>query len=247
MDNHIIFAKNVTKFIGSRLIIDHITSKIYQKDICGLLGINGAGKTTFLRLMTGLIAPTEGEVLIQGINIEKNRKKALLKMGAIVESPVFFPFMSGRKNLQNLARLNSFMSKKEQLEKVEEVLEIVGLSTRGDDKVKTYSLGMKQRLGIAQALLNNPNLIILDEPFNGLDPIGKKELRDLIAKLQNENNITFLISSHLLDELRYLCNKFLIIHQGKMIWQGDKETLLSTTNNGNNLEEAFIQLIQNNH
>ncbi|KXG76299.1 ABC transporter ATP-binding protein [Thermotalea metallivorans] len=247
MHDSVIFARNVTKYIGNCLIIDHITLKIYPKDIYGLLGINGAGKTTFLRLMTGLIAPTEGEILIQGINIEKNRKKALLKMGAIVESPVFFPFMSGRKNLQNLARLNPSMSGKEQLEKVEEVLEIVGLSNRGDDKVKTYSLGMKQRLGIAQALLNNPDLIILDEPFNGLDPIGKKELRDLIVKLQNEKNITFFISSHLLDELRYLCNKFMIIHQGKMIWQGDKETLLSTTNTGNDLEEAFIQLIQNYH
>lgn len=242
MSNKKIEVKNVSKKIGKRTILDHVSFEVYEGDICGFIGPNGAGKTTMIRLITNLISATEGEAFINGANVEKERKTALLKLGAIVEEPIFFPYMSGRKNLQNLAILNTGMSKAEQREKVEEVLKIVDLQDRGDDKVKTYSLGMKQRLGIAQALLNNPEVVILDEPANGLDPIGMRTLRNLIFKLQKERNITFFISSHLLDELQQLCNRFIVINKGKIIWQGNKAKLEGISESGK-LEDSFVKLV----
>ncbi|OAA89316.1 ABC transporter ATP-binding protein [Clostridium ljungdahlii] len=242
MSSEKITVKNVSKKIGKKTILENISFNVHEGDICGFIGPNGAGKTTMIRVITNLISPTEGEVTIDGANVVKERKTALLKLGAIVEEPIFFPYMSGRKNLQNLAMLNPGMSKSEQKEKVEEVLKIVDLQDRGSDKVKTYSLGMKQRLGIAQALLNNPEVIILDEPANGLDPMGMRDLRELIFKLQKEKKITFFISSHLLDELQQLCNRFVVINKGKLIWQGSKDELESMGKSGR-LEDAFIKLV----
>lgn len=242
MLNKKIEVKNVSKKIGKRTILRDVSFEVYEGDICGFIGPNGAGKTTMIRVVTNLIAPTEGEVNVNGANVVKERKAALLKLGAIVEEPIFFPYMSGRKNLQNLAMLNPDMSKAEQREKVEEVLKIVDLEHRGDDKVKTYSLGMKQRLGIAQALLNNPEIIILDEPANGLDPMGMRDLRELIFKLQKEKKITFFISSHLLDELQQLCNRFIVIKEGKLVWQGNKNELEGMSESGR-LEDAFIKVV----
>lgn len=242
MLNKKIEVKNVSKKIGKRTILDHVSFEVHEGDICGFIGPNGAGKTTMIRLIANLISATEGEAFINGVNVEKDRKTALLKLGAIVEEPIFFPYMSGRKNLQNLAVLNPDMTKEEQMEKVEEVLKIVDLQGRGDDKVKTYSLGMKQRLGIAQALLNNPQVIILDEPANGLDPIGMRTLRELIFKLQKERNITFFISSHLLDELQQLCNRFIVINKGKIIWQGNKAELEGISES-RKLEDSFVKLV----
>lgn len=242
MSNKKIEVKNVSKKIGKRTILDNVSFDVYEGDICGFIGPNGAGKTTMIRLITNLISATEGEAFIDGVNVEKDRQNALLKLGAIVEEPIFFPYMSGRKNLENLAILNPDMSKAEQREKVEEVLKIVDLQDRGDDKVKTYSLGMKQRIGIAQALLNNPEVIILDEPANGLDPIGMRTLRNLIFKLQKEKNITFFISSHLLDELQQLCNRFIVINKGKIIWQGNKAELEGISESGK-LEDSFVKLV----
>lgn len=244
MSDKKIQVKNVSKKIGKRTILDKVSFEVYEGDICGFIGPNGAGKTTMIKIMTNLISPTEGEVNINEINVAKDRKTALLKLGAIVEEPIFFPYMSGRKNLQNLAMLNPGMSKAEQKEKVEETLDIVELKDRGDDKVKTYSLGMKQRLGIAQALLNNPEIIILDEPCNGLDPIGMRDLRELIFKLQREKKITFFISSHLLEELHQVCNRFVVINEGRLTWQGDKNELEAISGNGK-LEDAFIKLVDN--
>ncbi|AZV57514.1 ATP-binding cassette domain-containing protein [Clostridium sp. AWRP] len=242
MSSEKIAVKNVSKKIGKKTILENISFNVHEGDICGFIGPNGAGKTTMIRIITNLISPTEGEVTINGTNVVKERKNALLKLGAIVEEPIFFPYMSGRKNLQNLAMLNPGMSKFEQKEKVEEVLKIVDLQDRGCDKVKTYSLGMKQRLGIAQALLNNPEVIILDEPANGLDPMGMRDLRELIFKLQKEKKITFFISSHLLDELQQLCNRFVVINKGKLVWQGSKDDLESMGKSGR-LEDAFIKLV----
>lgn len=236
---------NLNKKIKGRTIISNLSFEAESGDIYGFLGSNGSGKTTTIRMITGLISPNSGEILISGKDVNKNRKEALLKLGAIVESPIFFPYMSGRKNLQNLARLNSNMDRKSQLNKVEEVLEIVGLKDRANDKVKTYSLGMKQRLGIAQALLNNPEVIILDEPANGLDPIGMRDLRNLIIRLQKEKGITFLISSHLLDELQQMCNRLVVIKEGKLIWQGFTSELLEKAKGSNRLEDAFIELVLN--
>lgn len=236
-------AINLTKKIGGRTIINDLSFEIEEGDICGFLGPNGSGKTTTIRMITGLISPTKGEILISGNNVAKDRRTALIKLGAIVESPIFFPYMSGRKNLQNLARLNPNMTRKEQLDKVEEALSIVGLQDRAKDKVKTYSLGMKQRLGIAQSLLNNPDIVILDEPSNGLDPMGMRELRELVLKLQEEKGITFFISSHLLDELQQMCNKLIVIREGSLIWKGLTQELLAKSHGSNRLEDAFVELM----
>ena len=174
-------------------------------------------------------------------NVQKDREKALSEVGAIIEVPVFFEYISGRKNLRNLARLNIGMDRKEQLNKVEEVLELVGLKERGNDLVKNYSLGMKQRLGIAQSLLNNPSIVILDEPSNGLDPVGMKDLRELILSLAKKFEITFFISSHLLDELQKICNKYIFIKEGCIKWVGDADSLLMDKEK--DLEEIFLDLM----
>ncbi|WP_315109354.1 ABC transporter ATP-binding protein [Clostridium intestinale] len=246
MSNTKLCVKNLNKNIGRRKIIQDLSFEVNKGDICGFLGPNGAGKTTTIRMITGLIKATSGEITISGKNIVNYRGEALENLGAIVESPIFFPYMSGRKNLQNLARLNKGMERKKQLDKVEEVLEIVGLKDRAKDKVKTYSLGMKQRLGIAQALLNDPEIVILDEPANGLDPMGMKELRELIIMLKETKGITFFISSHLLDELQQVCNKLVLIKEGVLIWTGTTEELIKESSNSGRLEDAFINIMTRN-
>lgn len=243
MDNKVMKIKDVNKSFKKREVCKNINFDINEGDICGFIGPNGAGKTTLIRLMTGLITPNSGEILINDIDVHKDRIKALENLGAIVESPIFFPYLTGRKLLSNLARLNPNMNRKDQLDKVEEVLEIVNLKERGNDKVGTYSLGMKQRLGIAQALLNNPKVIVLDEPANGLDPMGMIELRELILKLNKEKGITFFVSSHLLDELQKICNRLIIIKEGSIIWTGYTKDLLSKAKNGEGLEDVFIKLM----
>lgn len=245
MDNKKIEIKNVSKTFKKRRVIKNASFEILSSDICGFIGPNGAGKTTIMKMITGLISPDKGKIFVNGVDVNKDREKALFGIGAVLEIPVFFDYMSGRKNLQNLSRLNYGMTRKEQLEKVEEVLEIVGLKTkdddRGDDKVKTYSLGMKQRLGLAQTLLNNPSIVILDEPTNGLDPLGMKELRNLILKLRNEKGITFLISSHHLDELQKICNKYILIKDGDIKWSGKSNALLDSLGNTRTLEDIFME------
>ncbi|MFB7155343.1 ABC transporter ATP-binding protein [Lysinibacillus sp. NPDC056232] len=233
--------QNVSKTLNKRKVIQNMTFNIMKGDICGFIGPNGAGKTTLMKMATGLIKPNDGEILINGIDVQKDREKALSGVGAIIEVPVFFEYISGRKNLRNLARLNSGMNRKEQLNKVEEVLELVGLKDRGNDLVKNYSLGMKQRLGIAQSLLNNPSIVILDEPSNGLDPVGMKDLRELILSLAKKFEITFFISSHLLDELQKICNKYIFIKEGCIKWVGDADSLLMDKEK--DLEEIFLDLM----
>ncbi|PWA05158.1 ABC transporter ATP-binding protein [Pueribacillus theae] len=240
MENQMLSVRNVTKKVKGRHLLDSVSFGIEQGTICGLLGPNGAGKTTLIRLLTGLIQPTKGEIEVNGIRLTANRKQALRNVGAIVESPIFFPYMSGKENLRNLARLYPDLSKTEQKERVTEVLRIVGLENRADDKVRTYSLGMKQRLGIAQALLGKPSFLILDEPANGLDPMGIRELRELIMKLNQKYGITMLISSHLLDEIQKVCEQIIVIRDGKLLWNGKKEDL---ANQHESLEDAFIELV----
>src|SRR5690554_5098005 len=187
-------------------------------------------------MLTGLIRPTVGELLIQQQSVVSNREVALQSVGAIVESPIFFPYMTGRDNLRNLALLHDSIPKSEINNRVAEVLELVGLSKRADEKVRTYSLGMKQRLGIAQSLLGNPDLLILDEPANGLDPMGMRELRELILTLKNQYQKTIFISSHLLDELQKVCDHIIMIRQGELVWQGKLD-------HEQNLEDLFIELM----
>lgn len=235
--------QNVSKTLNRRKVIQNMTFNVMKGDICGFIGPNGAGKTTLMKMATGLIKPSEGEIFVNGINVQKDREKALFEVGAIIEVPVFFEYITGRKNLRNLARLNIGMDRKEQLKKVEEVLELVGLKDRGNDLVKNYSLGMKQRLGIAQSLLNNPSIVILDEPSNGLDPIGMKELRELILTLAKEFDITFFISSHLLDELQKMCNKYIFIKEGCIKWVGDADSLLKIKEKEKDLEDVFLDFM----
>ncbi|MGG7160064.1 ABC transporter ATP-binding protein [Clostridium baratii] len=243
MSDVVLKVDNVCKKIKRREIIKNISFTVNKGDICGFIGPNGAGKTTLIRLITGLIKKDKGNIFLDGYDVEKDRRHALVNLGAIVQEPIFFPYLTGEKALLNLALLNENMTKKERENKVLEVLKIVGLYDRRKDKVSTYSLGMKQRLGIAQALLNNPKIIILDEPANGLDPMGMIELRELILKLNKEKGITFFISSHLLDELQKICNKLVVIRTGEVIWSGDTETLLNETK-GKTLEETFVSLMK---
>ena len=214
---------NLCKSYNGKKIIDNISFNVEEGDVFGFLGPNGSGKTTTIRMLVNLIYPNEGTIKINGYDLKSDFYKAIEKVGAIVETPRFYPYMSGRKNLQLMANLINNMPKG----RVDEVLEIVGLSSRAKDKVKTYSLGMKQRLGIANALLNNPMLVILDEPTNGLDPQGMKEIRDLVCELASKKNITFFISTHLLHEVEQICNKVAILHHGKIVSQGRVDDLLN--------------------
>ena len=240
----VLFVDNLNKKIRRREIIKDVSFTVGKGDICGFIGPNGAGKTTIIRMLTSLVKPTSGQIQLNGYDVVTQRKEALQNLGAIVESPIFFSHMSGEEVLMNLALLIPNKTKSERLARVLEVLEVVGLSDRKKDKVSTYSLGMKQRLGIAQALLNDPQIIILDEPANGLDPLGMVELRELILKLNTEQGITFFISSHLLDELQKICNKLVIIKSGTIAWQGAKDDFLVLGNQDATLEEVFIKLIQ---
>ncbi|MDX8044440.1 ABC transporter ATP-binding protein [Gracilibacillus sp. S3-1-1] len=240
MEKHILSVKGVSKKVRGRHLIDSVSFDVEKGAICGLLGPNGAGKTTLIRLLTGLIRPTQGDIYIDGNSMKTNRKEVMLHTGAIVESPIFFPYMSGRENLRNLVRLHPNLSNEEQKQRIEEVLHIVSLENRADDKVKTYSLGMKQRLGIAQALLGKPSFLILDEPVNGLDPMGIRDLRELIRTLNQQYGITILVSSHLLDELQKICNKIVVIRDGKLLWTGSKDQL---AREDQSLEEAFLELV----
>ena len=228
----------VSKKVKGKTLVNQVSIEIKVGTICGLLGPNGAGKTTIIRMLTGLIRPTSGTIMINGKNISKERTSALRNVGAIVESPIFFSYMTGRDNLKNLARLHDNISKSQVNEKVVEVLRIVGLLERADEKVSTYSLGMKQRLGIAQALLGDPDLLILDEPANGLDPMGMRELRELIISLNQTYGKTILISSHLLEEIQKVCSQIIIIREGELVWSGKLHD-----NQQDNLEEMFLQMV----
>ncbi|MNI12612.1 putative ABC transporter ATP-binding protein YxlF [compost metagenome] len=240
--DYVLKVSNVSKSAGNRVLVNHLSFGIKEGEICGFVGPNGAGKTTLIRMLTGLIKPKEGKITMNGIDVQQERVEALSQVGAIVESPIFFPYMSGRDNLMNLARLHPGLAAKNRNKRVEEVLAIVGLQERGRDKVRTYSLGMKQRLGIAQALLGQPRLIILDEPANGLDPMGIRDLRNLILQLREEYGITFFISSHLLDELQRMCDRFVIIREGNLVWQGTKEEWLKEAGT-QGLEDHFVEMM----
>ncbi|NGZ76250.1 ABC transporter ATP-binding protein [Saccharibacillus alkalitolerans] len=232
---------NVTKKVRRRTLLKDVSFNVEQGEICGLLGPNGAGKTTLIRVMTGLIRPDSGDVFIGGSSVVRQRENAAAHIGAIVESPIFFPYMTGRDNLENLALLHpNLPDRKARRKRVNEVLEIVRMDKRADEKVKTYSLGMKQRLGIAQALLGDPELLILDEPANGLDPMGIRELRELILRLKHEFGKTVLVSSHLLDELQKICDRIVVIREGERVFAGSREEMIGRHAG---LEEAFVEMM----
>ncbi|KAE8561186.1 ABC transporter ATP-binding protein [Paenibacillus polymyxa] len=233
-------SKAGSKTVGKRSLLNNISFELEKGKIYGFIGPNGAGKTTMMRIMTGLMQPTSGSVKIASYNIQTDREKALSKVGAIIESPVFFDYMTGRQVLRNLSRLHLGVASSDREKHIKELLERVGLENRGDDKVKTYSLGMKQRLGIAQSMLGNPELLLLDEPSNGLDPMGMRELRDIILRLRDSDNYAFFVSSHLLDELQQMCDELIVIKEGTLIWKGAADQLIK---DGQRLEDAFMGLM----
>jgi len=217
--------EGLTKRFGTRAAVDRLTMRVERGDIYGFLGPNGAGKSTTLRMLLGLVRPTSGVIKFPVRASTWEYLEARSRIGAIIETPAFYENFSARRNLQLLASLSGGV----QMKRVEEVLEIVNLRERARDPVKVYSYGMRQRLGIAQALLPTPDLIILDEPTNGLDPQGIQQTRDLIRRLRDEFRLTVLLSSHLLTEVQQLCNQVGIIHEGRLLYEGGTETLVAPT------------------
>lgn len=205
--------QGVSKKMGSKTLISDLTLDIPAGQIFGFLGPNGAGKTTTIRMMVGLISISSGDILICGRSIKDHFEEAVANIGAIVENPEMYKFLSGYQNLRQYARMVSGVSK----QRIDEVVELVGLGARIHDKVKTYSLGMRQRLGVAQALLHRPKLLILDEPTNGLDPQGIRELRDYLRRLCQEEGTTVFVSSHLLSEMELMCDSVAIIQNGRLV------------------------------
>lgn len=214
MENQpVVRIQGVSKIIGGKKLIDSLTLDIPSGQVYGFLGPNGAGKTTTIRMIVGLMSITEGDILIQGSSIKHEFEEAISHVGAIVENPEMYKFLSGYENLLHYARMSPGVSKA----RIMEAVELVGMEHRIHDKVKTYSLGMRQRLGVAQAILHRPKLLVLDEPTNGLDPQGIRELRDYLRRLSREEGTTVFVSSHLLSEMELMCDTVAVIQQGRLI------------------------------
>ncbi|MBO9312995.1 MAG: ABC transporter ATP-binding protein [Chloroflexus sp.] len=211
---------DLTKRYGKRLAVDRLNLTVGKGEVFGFLGPNGAGKTTTIAMLLGLVRPTKGQAIVLGHDVQREPALALRRVGAMIEAPAFYPYLSGADNLRVLARAGGIPAAR-----VKEVLETVELSDRARDKVATYSQGMKQRLAIAAALLPDPELIMLDEPTNGLDPAGTVEIRNLIRTLAAGGR-TILLCSHLLYEVEQLCNRVAILKEGKLIAAGEVATLL---------------------
>ena len=222
---NIIEITGLTKHFKDVLAVDKLDFSVTKGDVFGFLGPNGAGKSTTIRMILSLIFPTSGSIKIFGKSLLENRKEILSNVGAIVEKPDFYNYLSALKNLQILAKISG---KEVSQNRIFELLELVGLKDRAKSKVKTYSHGMKQRLGIAQALLHDPELVVLDEPTTGLDPQGMKEIRDLIIRLSKDENKTIFLSSHILSEIELVANRMLIINKGNKIVEGKVDELLKS-------------------
>lgn len=223
-NENVIEISGLTKRFKDVLAVDGLDLLVKRGDVFGFLGPNGAGKSTTIRMMLSLISPTSGSINIFGKSLTENRKEILTNIGAIVEKPDFYLYLPAIKNLEILAKISG---KEVPQNRIFELLELVGLKDRAKSKVKTYSHGMKQRLGIAQALLHNPELIVLDEPTTGLDPHGMKEIRDLIIRLSKEENKTIFLSSHILSEIELVANRMIIINKGSKIVEGEVSKLLN--------------------
>ena len=228
----IIEVENLSKQFKDLWAVKSLNLNVYKGDIFGFLGPNGAGKSTTIRMLLSLITPSEGNIKVFGKDLKTNRIAILKRIGAIVEKPDFYGYLSAYKNLEILGRLSETDISRN---RIMEILELVGLEKRYQSKVKTFSHGMKQRLGLAQALIHNPDLIILDEPTTGLDPQGMKEVRDLILFLSKQEKKTIFISSHILYEIELVANRMIIIDKGSKIVEGNVYDLL----NANNLKVTF--------
>jgi ABC-type multidrug transport system ATPase subunit len=219
----VIKVQHISKHFGSLKAVDDLSFEVQAGEVFGFLGQNGSGKSTTIRMLLSLIHPTSGSIELFGKRIEKHREAILEQVGAIIERPDLYPYLSAKEHLQLFAKV-----RKQKIGEtaINATLEKVGLAHRAQDKVQTFSLGMKQRLGIAIALVHNPQLIILDEPTNGLDPQGIADIRQLIQYLAKEEGKTVLVSSHLLSEIEQVAHQILIIHQGKKIVEGVTKELL---------------------
>ena len=224
MDGPIIEVKNLSKKFGTFEAVKDVSFTVNKGDVFGFLGPNGAGKSTTIRCMLSLIAPNSGTIAIFGKNLDNHRSQILNNIGCIIEKPDFYRYLSAEKNLEIFARISGRDSSKKE---IQEMLEFVGLDGRGKDKVKGFSHGMKQRLGIAQTLLHKPDLIILDEPTTGLDPQGIIEVRNLILRLKTEQQKTVLLSSHQLSEIEIIANRMVIINKGKSMIEGSVDALVN--------------------
>ncbi len=217
--------KNINKTIGNRHILHDISFDAYGSEVFGFLGPNGAGKTTTIKMIVGLLSIDDGSISICGSDVEKSFEKALSNVGGIVENPEMYKQLTGYQNLKQYARMRDGVTE----ERIKEVVEIVGLSNRINEKITKYSLGMRQRLGVAQAILHRPKVLILDEPTNGLDPAGIKELRDILKKLAHEEGVCVIVSSHLMSEMELMCDRVGVISNGSMIGVYSIEELLKSS------------------
>lgn len=243
---NVLEVKDVYKHFGKNEIIKGISFSVKEGEIFGFLGPNGAGKTTTIRMMVGLIAANKGTITVMGHDISREREKALKNIGAVVENPELYTYLTGRQNLMQIAAIRRIAKKD-----VEEVIQLVNLEGRIDDKVKKYSLGMKQRLGLAAALISKPKLLILDEPTNGLDPTGIMDFRDIVKKAAKELKTAVFISSHMLSEVQQLCDTVAFINNGlikavESITGGDikkdKDTIVVITKDIEKCEEILKTL-----
>lgn len=221
----VIRLRGLTKRFGNLTAVDGLDLDVMPGEVFGFLGPNGAGKSTTIGMMLGLIRPLSGSVEIFGLDAENHRGNVLRRVGAIIEAPAFYPYLSGRDNLGILAKLDGELP----ASRIDEVFEIVGLGGRGNDKFKHYSTGMKQRLGLASVLLTEPDLIMLDEPTSGLDPSGARHIRQLIRQIAKEHGKTVFMSSHLLYEVEQICDRVAIIDNGRTVLQSSLEELLGET------------------
>ncbi|CUP77027.1 ABC transporter [Clostridium baratii] len=243
---NVLEVKGLKKIIGKREIIKDLNFSVKEGEIYGFLGPNGAGKTTTIRMLVGLILPTAGEIKICGENLKNNKEKALKDVGAVVENPELYKYLSGRENLMQIARIRG-VSKEE----VQDLIKLVGLENRINDKVKKYSLGMKQRLGLAAALIGNPKLLILDEPTNGLDPSGIIDFRKIVKQAAKERGMAVFVSSHILSEVQQLCDRVAFINNGvikavedmnEAVTGTEKESLTLVTSSN---KEKVIDILRN--
>jgi|ERR1043166_52596 ABC-2 type transport system ATP-binding protein len=245
MNELILKTEGLTKRYGRRLVVDKVSLHVERGDIFGFLGQNGAGKSTMIRMSLGLVRPTSGRVSLFGHDVARHPLRALGRVGAIVEAPAFYENFSGYANLNMLAALSGGATRK----RIEETLDLVGLLARAKDPVRAYSHGMKQRLGIAQALLPRPEFIILDEPTDGLDPQGIQDIRLLLPRLRDELGLTIMLSSHLLIEVERLCNRVGIINEGRLVYLGETENLIEKDQliriTAEPLEETYRLLSEN--
>lgn len=213
---------HVSKWFGKRKVVDDLSLETYAGEVFGFLGPNGAGKTTTIKMAVGLICIDEGTISICGADVERQFESAMAYVGGIVENPEMYKYMTGMQNLRQYARMRKGVTE----ERIQEVVELVGLSNRIQEKISRYSLGMRQRLGVAQALLHHPRVLILDEPTNGLDPAGIRGLRDILRNIAHKEGICVMVSSHLMSEMQLMCDRVGIIVNGKLVQVTSVEELV---------------------